>query len=115
MFTYTKENSYIYKFQTNKGSKYTIGFRSISLNSTEIGIIRNSDENETSDTVYETMNTINSIINSYLKDHNLVNSILFTVIGDDDDHIDKKSILFSRYIDKFKQDYPEHSITFTRS
>lgn len=114
MFTYTKENSYIYKFQTTKGSKYTIGFRAISLDSAEIGIMRNIDEDDSVNTVYETMDTINSIINSYLKDHNLVNNILFTVIGDDDDDIDKKSILFTRYIDKFKQDYPERSVIFNR-
>lgn len=114
MFTYTKENSYIYKFKTDKGSSYTIGFRSTSLDSTEIGIMRDIDKNESSNTVYEIMNTVNSIINSYLKEYTRVNSIIFTVIGDDSIHIDKKSILFDRYINKFKQDYPYHSVVFSR-
>lgn len=114
MFTYTKENSYIYKFKTDKGSTYTIGFRSTSLDSTEIGIMRDIDKNESSNTVYEIMNTVNSIIDSYLKEYTRVNSIIFTVIGDDSIHIDKKSILFDRYINKFKKDYPYHSVVFSR-
>jgi hypothetical protein len=109
MFRYTKETPTIYKFKTNKGSNYKVGFRYDSLLSVEIALIKEDNVNdEDSNAIFSIMDTVSSIFDDFLKENKTINKIYFSIIGENENNINQKNLLYNRYIERFKKNYQQH-------
>lgn len=97
MYNFNVINPWFYKFNTNVGSEYSVLFKKIDLQSVEIFLQKEKDNNDPASAIYEIMQTVASIINFYLNRNNS-NKLVLNVTGKDDREITKKKGLYVKYM-----------------
>src|SRR5574343_178371 len=98
MYNIISINKNIFYFYTRIGNRYLLLFKRVSFESVEIFFEKAIDVGVDFDDIYNIMSSVMSVINSYLNNNSSVNLIILDIIGTDQEEINQKSILFTRYV-----------------
>jgi hypothetical protein len=98
MYSFRKINLWSYKFNTSVGSIYSIILKRDSIESVEVVMLKDLDNNDNSSDVYNIMQTVSAVISDYINNNPQLNNIDLNVIGSGQDDIDQKISLYIKYI-----------------
>lgn len=98
MYSVVPVNRNGFYFDTKIGNRYSLLFNRDGLESVELFFGKTIDIGVDVNDIYNIMSAVMSAVNSYLSNNLSINLIILDVTGIDQEEIDQKSILFTRYV-----------------